>query len=127
MKYKPNDPLNNIVASWHMYGKNSCDTQNCWNATVAPVMQQFPVIAGEFGESFDSSICDNSTNLSNSFMKWMDQHKSGYLAWTWDTWGTSCSNLSLITNFNGQPKTPNGSNYKEHLEKFTTSPAFPQP
>jgi endoglucanase len=119
---KPTDPLNNIVASWHMYGKNTCDTQSCWDTTVAPVMAQLPVVAAEFGESFDSTVC--GTDLSNTFMNWMDQHNAGYLAWTWDTWGSDCSNLSLITNYDGTPKDPNGTNYKSHLSKFKKQPAF---
>lgn len=118
LSYEPSDPINNIVASFHMYGKNQCSTIDCWNKTVAPVIAKVPVIAGEFGESTDGSICDLNTTLSNSFMQWMDQHHSGYLAWVWDTWGTDCGNLALITNYNGTPKSPNGSNYKAHLEHF---------
>jgi hypothetical protein len=113
---KPTDPINNLAASWHMYGKNKCDTKKCWDKTVAPVMAKVPVIAGEFGESYNDSVCGIST--SNEFMNWMDQHQSGYLAWAWDVWSTKCSNLSLITNYDGTPKTPNGVNYKNHLKKF---------
>jgi len=115
---RPTDGINNIVASWHMYGKNRCATKECWDKTIAPVMAQVPVIAGEFGESTDGGVCDKNTNLSNSFMNWMDQHHSGYLAWTWDTWGTDCGNLSLITDYKGTPKSPNGTNYQNHLEQF---------
>lgn len=115
---EPNDPEHNIVASFHMYGKNQCSNVDCWNKTVAPVMAKVPVIDGEFGESEDATICDPNTTLSNTFMQWMDQHHSGYLAWVWNTWGTDCANLSLITNYNGSPKSPNGVNYKNHLEQF---------
>jgi hypothetical protein len=118
LSYEPTDPINNVVASFHMYGKNQCSTTDCWNKTVAPVMAKVPVITGEFGESTDGSICDNNTTLSNNFMQWMDQHNSGYLAWVWNTWGTDCGNLALITNYNGTPKSPNGTNYKNHLERF---------
>jgi endoglucanase len=51
-------------------------------------------------------------------MNWMDQHQSGYLAWAWDAWSKKCEDLSLVTDYNGTPKTPNGVNYKNHLEKF---------
>lgn len=113
---KPTDPINNLVASFHMYGKNKCDTQKCWDKNVAPVMAQVPVIAGEFGESYNSTVC--GTKTSNAFIKWMDQHQSGYLAWAWDAWSNKCENLSLITDYSGTPKNPNGVNYKNHLKKF---------
>ncbi len=76
-------------------------------------MKKVPVIAGEFGESYDGSICGTTT--LDSFMNWMDQHQSSYFAWVWDAWGTGCADLSLITNYDGTPKSPNGSDYRNHL------------
>ncbi|HSX09332.1 MAG TPA: glycoside hydrolase family 5 protein [Candidatus Saccharimonadales bacterium] len=111
---RPTDPKNNLVASWHMYGSTSCSGTNCWDAKgISSLMAKVPVIAGEFGESSDATIC--STPISNAFMNWMDQHNSSYLAWTWDAWGTSCGDLSLITAYNGTPHKPNGINYRNHL------------
>jgi hypothetical protein len=110
---EPNDPLSNLVASFHMYGKNQCATEECWNSIVLPVLNQVPVIAGEFGESADATVC--GVTLSNTFMQWMDQHNSGYLAWVWDTWGSNCGNLSLITNYDGTPLSPNGTNFRDHI------------
>jgi hypothetical protein len=50
----------------------------------------------------------------------MDQHHSGYFAWVWDTWGTSCGDLSLILSYDGTPKSPNGTNYRAHLLALVT-------
>jgi hypothetical protein len=113
---KPTDSANNLVASWHAYGKNACQDANCWNNQVGAVMKSVPIITGEFGESYDSSIC--GVTFDTALTNWLDAHKTGYLAWTWNTWGTSCGNLSLITNYNGTAKSPNGVWYKAHLAQF---------
>lgn len=111
---RPSDPQKNIAASVHMYGHNGCSGTSCINlGAYTQVLAQVPLIAGEFGESADGSIC--STNVSNAFMNWMDQHQASYIAWTWNTWGSGCGELSLITNYNGTPHSPNGTNYKAHL------------
>jgi hypothetical protein len=54
------------------------------------VANRVPVIFGETGETYDGSSCAAS-NIA-TFMKWVDAHATGYLAWTWDTWG-NCSSL----------------------------------
>lgn len=115
---EPTDTLNppQLAASWHVYGKNTCDNVTCWNMTAAPVAQQVPLITGEFGESYDSSIC--ATTNDGNLVTWLDSHNLGYLAWVWDTWGTSCGNLSLITDYAGTPHAPNGVWYKAHLGLF---------
>jgi hypothetical protein len=117
LSYEPGDPDNNLAASFHMYGKTPCDTQSCWNHTLAPLIAQVPVVATEFAETYDGSIC--STATSDSFMQWMDGHNSGYLAWVWDTHGTNCGNLSLISNYNGTPLYPNGTDFKTHILGLT--------
>jgi endoglucanase len=114
LTYKPTDPLNNLMAVVDVYPDlNPCNSTSCYNRQYAPIIAQMPFMAGEFGESVNGNIC--GVTKSNIFMNWMDQHHSGYLAWTWDTWGTSCGNLSLITNYDGRPHSPNGTNYKAHL------------
>jgi endoglucanase len=55
---------------------------------------------------------------TNIVLNWLDNHQAGYLEWAWDTWGTSCGDLSLITNYDGTPKYPNGTNYKKHLQNL---------
>lgn len=115
LQYEPSDPQKNLAASWHIYPHgNPCNTTTCYNQQVAPVANQVPLIAGELGESTDGSIC--GVKRTNIALNWLDSHHAGYLEWAWDTWGTSCGNLSLITNYNGTPKSPNGTNYKNHLQ-----------
>jgi len=111
--HEPTDPLKNLAASWHMYGGTTCSTETCWDEAPAQVATQVPLIAGEFGESYDGSDCTNS--LVTTFTNWMDARKLSYLAWTWDSWG-SC--LSLVSNvWTGAP-TSWGSFYKGHVAQF---------
>jgi endoglucanase len=95
LTYRPSDPAGNLVASWHSYDFNTCATQTCWDAQVAPVMAQVPVIASEIGES------DCGGNYMNSLTTWLNARDTGYLAWTWNVWGI-CGN-DLITGYDGTP------------------------
>jgi hypothetical protein len=99
---------------------NACGTTTCYDSSYAPVIAQMPFMLGEFGESVDGNVC--GTTGMDTLMNWMDAHNSGYFAWTWDTWGTTCGDLSLITNYNGTAKSPNGTDYKSHLQSLTGSP-----
>lgn len=109
---KPNDPLNQLIASVHMYQFNSCNSVSCWNQQIAPVAQVVPIVTGELGET------DCSGNFISSYMSWADSLGISYLSWSWDAGGGwSCSNgPSLITNYNGTPNTPYGSTYMNHLK-----------
>ena len=127
--YKVNDTLDppQLMAVVDVYPiGNICGSVSCYNAQYAPVIQQMPFLAGEFGESVDGSAA-TTTNV-DALMQWFDQHGSGYLAWSWDTWG---GNLQLITNYTtGAPKSPWGTDYKNHLASLaapdTTPPAAPK-
>jgi hypothetical protein len=111
LTYKPTDPLNNLAASWHMYGGNICSDATCWNQAPAAVMAKVPLVAGEFGEDFSGSDC--STTLVSSFVAWMDAHQGSYAAWSWNTWG-GC--LSLVSDVSaGTPTSGWGAFYKAHL------------
>ena len=99
LAFEPRDPLHQLVAEAHVYGKNACSTPACLTRTMAPVAQQVPLLFGEVGETFDASSC--ASRNTSSFLRWADSHNAaGYAAWTWDTWGTC---LSLISNYNGTP------------------------
>ena len=108
LDYKPQDPTGNLIAAWHVYNFNICSTIACYDATAAPVAAAVPLVAGEIGEN------DCATCMLTTLMNWLDGHNAGYLAWTWDTWGTACSSLSLITDYAGTP-TAYGQAYKDHL------------
>ena len=108
LAYKPNDPLNNMAAVWHVYNFNICSTVSCYNANAGPVLAQVPVIVTETG----ADNCDPT--WWNTYLSWLDTNGVSYLAWVWNTWGSSCTTLSLITNYSGAT-TQMGLIYKNHL------------
>jgi hypothetical protein len=123
LAYKPSDPVNNLAAAVHVYPTgNLCGSVACYDAQYAPVAAQVPLVAGEVGESVDGSVC--GVTKSNAFLDWLDAHQASYLAWVWQTWGTACGALSLITDFNGTPHAPNGTNYQARLAA-SAPPAAP--
>jgi len=122
LENKPHDPLGQLVAEAHIYGKNVCSTTNCLDATLAPVARRVPLLLGETGETYDASSCA-SANISR-FMKWADAHRAGYLAWTWNTW-ENCS--ALIRDFkSGTPYSEYAAWVKSHYG-LTRAAAPPLP
>ncbi len=104
---KPTDTLNDLAASFHLYNFNSCSSSTCWNAQVAPVAAQVPVITGELGEN------DCQSTFITTAMNWFDQNNIGYLGWGWDVYDCG-SYPSLITSYDGTP-TQFGLGLKTHL------------
>ncbi len=98
LSHMPHDPLHQLIAEAHVYGKQACDAVPCFQATYAPVARRVPLIFGEVGESFDSSDC--GTSHISTIVDWGDAHNVGYEAWAWDTWG-NCG--ILIRNYSGEP------------------------
>ncbi len=114
LTYKPTDPQNALMAMADVYPTgNACGSVSCYNSQYLPVINVMPFAAGEFGESVNGNVC--GTSGIDTLMNWFDAHGAGYLGWVWDTWGTSCGDLSLITNYNGTPHSPNGTDFKNHL------------
>jgi endoglucanase len=109
LSHEPRDPRHQLIAEAHIYGKNTCSSASCFDATVAPVARRVPVIFGETGETYDSSDC-GSSNISK-FLSWADAHRVGYLAWAWDTWN-GCS--ALIRDYAGTPFSPYGAWVRAH-------------
>jgi hypothetical protein len=110
-----NDPQ--IMAEVHLYGKNGCDTTSCFNSTYEPIVQAgFPLFLGETGETYDFSDCP-STSYTSTFLPWADANGlSGYMAWTWNTWG-ACSTGALITDWNGDPQAGDG----QYIQNYYTT------
>jgi hypothetical protein len=109
LTYKPTDPLSNIAASVHHYNFGGCVTTSCYDTNDGPVAAQVPLVAGEIGEN------DCASTYIGPLMSWFDSHQQSYLAWTWDTWGTNCGAIALISNYNGTPATAYGQGYQAHL------------
>jgi hypothetical protein len=105
---EPTDPLNNLVASVHIYNFNTCSSSSCWDSQIAPVAAQVPVLAGEIGEN------DCASGFITTLMTWLDQHSIGYLAWTWTATGNCGGTPALISDYTGTA-TGYGAGYKAHL------------
>jgi endoglucanase len=110
LQYKPSDPQNNLVAVWHVYNFNSCNTTSCYDSTVAPVAAAVPLVATE--------VCTDpyDGNWMTTTMTWLEAHNASYLAWAWDTWGAA---NSLLVSYDGSPESPYGVLVKNH---FATLP-----
>lgn len=98
LKSRPSDPLGQLVAEAHVYGKNLCDTVSCFDSSMRPITKTVPMIFGETGETYDASDCGSS--YISTFLPWAYAHGVGYEAWTWDTWG-GCG--VLISDYGGTP------------------------
>jgi hypothetical protein len=109
--YKPTDTLGQLAASHHRYRTGWCATISCWNSELAPIAQQVPLITSEMGEDANDVNCTHA--FIDDYMAWADAKRIGYLAWTWNIWGsTHC--MDLITSYGGTPS-PYGQRYKSHL------------
>lgn len=113
MEYKPNDPLNQLAASVHVYGAplgSPYDQPSTWDGGIGTVAAKVPVVMGEIGDS------DCSHKFIDKLMPWADAHGVSYLGWGWVT-GSCAGEPALITNFNGTPS-PYGSGLQAHLKSL---------
>ena len=110
LKWEPHDPLHQLVASFHLYNFNTCDTVDCWQGTIARVARKVPVVTGELGEN------DCAHGFVDTYMPWADAHGISYLGWTWDTWNCN-SGPALISGYDGTP-TPFGDGFRAHLQSL---------
>jgi endoglucanase len=114
LTYMPTDPDHSLVVSFHTYNTTNCNTSACWNATVAPLATDVPVVTGEFGEY------DCATSYSDAYMKFADGLGISYLGWAWDAissapGGWDCAAPALIKNYKGKPS-PEGAALHAHLK-----------
>ncbi len=107
LRWRPRDPLHQLIASFHLYNFNACDTAACWNATVARVAAVVPVVTGELGEN------DCAHGFVDGYMPWADAAGVSYLGWTWDTWNCN-GGPALISGYDGTP-TAFGAGFRSHL------------
>jgi endoglucanase len=114
--YLPMDPLNNLVASWHLYNSSYCSDFSCWFLEVLPVVKSYPVIAGEIGENDrDGAFITQVMNFLDAPAK--NLKPQSYLAWVWNTDQTI---YDLITDYaSGNPTTPYGQVFKDHLSNLS--------
>jgi endoglucanase len=112
LKYEPKDPDHNLAASWHSYNFNLCNTLQCWNSQVGPVIAKVPLIGGEIGEN------DCADHYIDPLMAWLDSKSTSYLAWSWNVNAGGCEpGDNLINDYSGSP-TPYGAGYQSHLQSL---------
>lgn len=108
LRFKPRDPAEALIASFHVYDDNRCNQPSCWSSVLEPISQKVPVVAGEVGER------DCGHAFLDGFMRFADAHGISYLAWVWDTWGCGGYGIALISSYDGTP-TKYGVGLRDHL------------
>jgi hypothetical protein len=99
----------NTVVAWHSYPGESCDTESCWNSTIAPLAADHPIVVGETG---DSSA--GPETFLPTFLPWADAHGVSYLAWTWNAW-EDADDVLVTSMTDGTPTAGEGAYYQQHL------------
>src|SRR5439155_1650312 len=102
------------------YSRWNCDAPACWDAEVAPVAAQVPVVATEIGD--DGCRAGHVAR----FIDWADRHGVGYLAWEWvlPDGRYSCHGgtaYSLIADTRGTPRPPVGTTVALDLGRLAFS------
>ncbi|GAB2912739.1 hypothetical protein GCM10027047_08670 [Rhodococcus aerolatus] len=99
LAWRPVDPLDRLVLSWHVYDFSGCSTRSCWDATVAPVAAQVPVVLGEVGET------DCATGFVTALLDWSTAHGISTFGWAWNATGDPCGagGPSLVRDYDGTP------------------------
>ncbi|MGY1661068.1 glycoside hydrolase family 5 protein [Geodermatophilus sp. SYSU D00705] len=108
LEYRPDDPLDNLVASFHNYAFNRiCRDASCYDTVLARVAERVPLYAGEVGPDADvagDAPCPPSavgdTGFSDGLLDWLDRHGASWTAWSWNAWG-DC--YALIADPEGTP------------------------
>jgi endoglucanase len=111
LDYEPNDPRDQLVASFHVYPFNLCNDPACWEEQVAPLAASVPVVVGEVGTDWTPS---HSDAMALGFLQWADDLGLSYLGWTWNAWG---SGDALLTSYTGD-STSWGADFKAHLAQL---------
>jgi hypothetical protein len=105
------DPFENVAAVWHSYDFNSCASELCWDATVAPVAAKVPVVVTECGFKPSYVCCD-----LNTLWPYLERKGISYLAWSWNDWKTT-KHSALVLDYQGTPSSGWGATYKSWLAK----------
>jgi endoglucanase len=117
LDYRPRDPRNNLVASFHNYAYNHfCRDLSCYDTVLAQVSASVPLYAGEIGPDTVNDACTPSsvgrTGFSKRVLDWLDAHRASYTPWTWNAW-RDC--YSLVSSYRGGPTPVWGKQIKARL------------
>ena len=100
-----------LAASLHTYPGQACSTVACWDATVAPVAAQVPVVTTEINQT------DCKADHVQRLLEWADARGVGYAVWAW--WvrddDPSCGSYAIVADAGGTPRGAVGSLYRSHL------------
>jgi hypothetical protein len=124
LQYRPDDPMQNLAASFHNYDYNRyCDSSACYDTVLAAVAKAVPLVATEVGPDGVGPDCaapaeGAPTGFSARILDWLDAHGAGYLAWSWNAWGDGCS---LVTDYDGTPTPTWGTQVRDRLAAGTPS------
>jgi endoglucanase len=123
LQYRPSDPLDNLMASFHGYAFNEhCVDERCYDSVLAPLAAEVPLFAGEIGPDVavnpDEARCPptavGDSGFSRRLLDWLDRHDAGYTAWTWNA-SDDC--LSLVQDARGTPTPRWGREFKSRLAR----------
>jgi len=100
LEYKPDDPLENLAAAWHIYNFNGCASESCWDDAPAALASELPIVVTELGQD------DCQGDFVAPLIDWLQGHDIGYLAWSWNAFGPCVEQtqgggnpFSLITDY----------------------------
>jgi len=111
---KPQDPDNNLMASFHAYNFIQCADLKCMQKNIEPILADTPVMIGELGEN------DCQHGYIDKTMDWLDQIHVGYLGWSWNV--ANCNKFpALISNYDGTA-TGFGAGLKQHFSDLASNP-----
>ena len=65
------------MAETHVYGGNTCYTPSCLDSQDGAVVQNVPVVFGEYGETYDASSCGSSN--TSTILHWAQAHHVGHV------------------------------------------------
>ncbi|HEY3189896.1 MAG TPA: cellulase family glycosylhydrolase [Solirubrobacteraceae bacterium] len=109
-----------LVAAFHNYASQACNTRACWDSTIAPIAAQVPVVITEFGQT------DCADSHVKNVMDWSDPHGVGYVMWAfWVLPEPDCAKLAMLADVNGTPRAPNGTAFKAHMDALAAAPGGP--
>jgi hypothetical protein len=120
LRYRPSDPLDNLIASFHAYAFNSvCADRRCYDDVLGRVAEAVPLFAGEVGPdglTAPGKPCpadaEGRSGFSDEVLDWLDRHGAGFTAWTWNAWG-DCT--SLVADDRGTPTPRWGRQLRDRL------------
>jgi endoglucanase len=122
LEFRPADPLDNLIASFHNYAYNPfCVDERCYDTVLAEVVAAVPFYAGEVGPDATSAMGEECTaesvqhtGFSERILDWLDAHGASYTPWSWNAWD-DC--YSLISDYRGTPTPIWGEEVKARLAR----------